>query len=265
VLRFETVARSRYHIPTACVVLSAKEVTMSKHWKTWRCLAVLALVACCRLGDFASAKSKNQDAPKPLPPETVKAWRDAGFEVGWMKDVPPQSPVWEFWQPWREKGEAGAIPAFGHPGRDAGGVLAKLPDPGTPFGLDFHCGWDAGVTLKEFAQLKNLQSLNLGAVRSPDRRKAYPDLKDLAELTNLRALYLFYIPVTDADLKHVAGLKNLQVLDLSSTRVTDAGIKELARLKDLRWLNLRTARVTANGVAALQKDLPKCKIVFHED
>jgi hypothetical protein len=220
----------------------------------------------CGFAIFASAKPENQDAPKPLPPETVKAWRAAGFDVGWMKDVPPQSPAYGFWHPWRNKAEPGAIPAFSSPvGGDIRGVLSKLPDPGTAFGLDFHCGSDQGVTLKEFAKLKNLRSLNIGAVRSPGRRKAYPDLKDLAELTNLRALYLFYLPVTDADLKHVAALKNLQVLDLSSTRVTDAGIRELAGLKDLRWLNLSAGGVTADRVAALRKDMPKCKIVFYED
>jgi uncharacterized protein (TIGR03067 family) len=212
-----------------------------------------------------SEKTDKTEAPKPLPPEIVKAWREAGFEAGWMKDVPPhQGRSWGFWRPWREKAEARAIPAFGHPRRDAGGVLAKLPDPGTAFGLDFHCGWDAGVPLKEFAKLKNLQSLNLGAVRSPDRPKAYADLNDLAELTNLRALYLFYMPVADADLRHVAALKNLRVLDLSSTRVTDAGIKELAALKDLRWLNLQTPRVTAKGLAALRKELPNCKILTYD-
>src|SRR5262249_51190766 len=137
--------------------------------------------------------------------------------------------------------------------------------PGTPFGLDFHCGWEAGVPLKEFAKLKNLYSLNLGAVRSPNRRHAYADLKDLAESTNLRALYLFYMPVTDADLKHFAALKNLRVLDISSTHVTDAGLKELPGLKELRWLNIRCAGVTEKGVAALRKDMPKCTIVYYED
>jgi Leucine-rich repeat (LRR) protein len=121
------------------------------------------------------------------------------------------------------------------------------------------------MTLKEFAKLKNLQSLNIGAVRSPQRRKAYPDLKDLAGLTNLRALYLFYLPVTDAELKLVAGLKNLQVLDLSNTAVTDLGLKKLAGMKGLRWLNVSTAGVTAAGLAALQKELPNCKITADED
>ncbi len=84
-------------------------------------------------------------------------------------------------------------------------------------------------------------------------------------MTKLRALYLFYLPVTDAQLKHVAGLKNLQVLDLSSTRVTNVGLKELVGLKNLRWLNLSTADVTPKGIAALQKDLPKCKIITNDD
>jgi hypothetical protein len=239
---------------------------MDKHGKTGYKPAVLALLASCGLGVVANAEPETKASPKPLPPQVVKAWRDAGLEVGWMKDLPPQSPAWGFWQPWRGKAEPGAIPAFSSPvGKDMRGVLSKLPDPGTAFGLDFHCGSDADVTLKEFAKLTNLQSLNIGAVRSRHRRKPYEDFKDLAGLTKLRSLYLFYMPVTDADLKHIGGLKNLQVLDLSATKVTDAGIKELARLKELRWLNLSTPGVTADGIAALQKELPECRIVTYDD
>jgi internalin A len=238
---------------------------MNKSRRTSYRPALVALFFVCALDLVTSAQTETKAAPKPLPPEVGNAWRDAGFEAGWMKDMPPQSPASGFWQPWREKAELGAIPAFGHPERKAGGLLEKLPDPGTAFGLDFHCGWEAGITLRELAKLQNLQSLNIGAVRSPDRRQAYADFKDLAELKSLRALYLFYMPVTDADLKHLAGLRDLQVLDLSATRVTDAGLKELARLKELRWLNLSTPGVTANGITALQKELPKCKIVTYEE
>jgi len=105
-----------------------------------------------------------------------------------MKDIAPQSGAYQFWEPWREKGEAGAIPVFRFPEKNAGGVLTKLPDPGTAFGLDFHCGYHAGVTLKELAKLKNLKSLCIGGVQG----KAYADLKDLAGMTSLRGLYLFY-------------------------------------------------------------------------
>jgi hypothetical protein len=229
--------------------------------RTWRYLAVLAVLASFGLGTVTSADPEIKDTPRPLPAEIVKAWRDAGADVGWMKDVPPRLGTYNFWEPWREKGEAGAIPAFRFPEKKADGVLTKLPDPGTAFGLDFHCGFYAGVTLKELAKLKHLQSLCIGGVQG----KAYADLTDLAGMTNLRGLYLFYLPVTNAQLKHLAGLKDLQVLDLSHTQVTDTGMKELVGLKSLQWLNLRSTKVTPAGVAALQKELPKCTILTGDD
>ncbi len=173
-----------------------------------------------------------------------------------MKDAPPKLCTHKFWEPWREKEEAAAIPAFRFPKNGVTGVLEKLPDPGTGFGLDFHCGFYANATLKELAKLKNLQSLCIGGVQG----EAYADLTDIAGMTNLRALYVFYLPVTDAQLKHLAGLKNLEVLDLSHTKVTDQGMKELAALKSLRWLNIRSTEVTPAGILVLRMELPKCKI-----
>jgi internalin A len=251
----------------------------------WYCLAGLAVLAGCGPIVFVGATADKQDEPQPLPAETAKAWQDAGAVIGWMKNVPPKSDSYRFWAPWREKAEAGAMPAFRLPGRNAGSVLAKLPDPGTAFGLDFHCGFYAGVKLQELAELKNLQSLNIGGVQGD----AYADLKELAALKYLHGLYLFYLPVTDEQLKNLAGLKRLQTLDLCHTRVTDAGLKELAGLKSLQALNLgqtevtdaglkelaglkslqeldlHQTRVTAAGVAALQKELPACKIIAGDD
>jgi hypothetical protein len=178
-----------------------------------------------------------------------------------MKDLPPQPGSYDFWGPWREKAEVAAIPAFRFPEKRADGVVEKLPDPGTAFGLDFHCGYYARVTLKELAKLKNLQSLCIGGVQG----NAYADLKDLAGMTNLRGLYLFYLGVTDEQAKHLAGLKNLRVLDLSNTPVTDAGLKHIAGLEQLQWLNLHNTKVTPTGVATLQKKLPDCKIVTTRD
>jgi hypothetical protein len=43
--------------------------------------------------------------------------------------------------------------------------------------------------------------------------------------------------------------------------LTDAGIKHLAGLAKLEWLDLRRTKASAAGVAALQKALPKCKII----
>jgi hypothetical protein len=202
-----------------------------------------------------------------------------------MRDLPPQSEgSYEFWNPWCEKSVAGAIPAFKLPfGKD--GELAKLPDPSVPFGLDFHCCAVKGPELKELAHLRNLQSLNIGASLILNDE----GLKEMSALKNLRGLYIFYAPVTDKGLKalttlaelraldlshtrvkgeglkELVGLKNLQALNLSYTEVSDAGLKELAGMKNLRWLSLHRTMVTPAGVAMLQKDLPKCKIMFRED
>src|SRR5262245_21974510 len=115
-----------------------------------RYLALLALLASCSLDFSAGGGTDTKDAPKPLEPEVILSWKDdwkdAGADIGWMKDLPPRGTGGhQFWDPWRTKGEAGAIPAFRFPKRDVDGVLVKLPDPGTAFGLDFHCGFNAGV------------------------------------------------------------------------------------------------------------------------
>lgn len=124
---------------------------MLKQATMWRYLLALIIVGTGGLCHFAAAADGKPDAPKPFPPEVVKPWRDAGVrDVGWMKDLPPESEgSYEFWDPWCEKSVAGAIPAFKvRFGKD--GELAKLPDPGVPFGLDFHCCSVKGPELKEF-------------------------------------------------------------------------------------------------------------------
>jgi hypothetical protein len=252
---------------------------MKKQVIMWHRRAFVAVLASCGLVLFVRAGPAKEDAPKPLPPEIVKTWRDAGAKVGWMKDVPPRREGYEFWEPWCEKDNAGAVPAFRfHP--DNGDVLDKLPDPGVAFGLDFHCTAVSDSWAKKLARLKSLRSLNVGASLT----LTDAGVKELAALTHLRGLSLFYVPVTDAGLKDLTALKNLQALDLSYTRVTDAGLKELESLKNLqalnlgatkvtdvglkalvcfrslRWLNLSRTEVTAAGVAALQKALSECKI-----
>jgi hypothetical protein len=213
------------------------------HW-----LFALALLAGGGAHGFAGGNADKKSLPAPLPPQVEKAWRDAGAEVGWMKDLPPELGTFQFWEPWRDKRETAAIPAFRFPRRDAAGRLAKLPDPGSAFGLDFHCGFYAGVTLKEMANLPNLQSLCIGG---GCQGEAYDDLTDLAALTNLRGLYLFYLSIPSESLKPVARLKNLQVLDLSHTKVTDDGVKELAGLGNLRALNLCGTATSDEGIAHL--------------
>jgi len=114
---------------------------------------------------------------------------------------------------------------------------------------------DAG--LKEVAALENLQTLHLGATHITDT-----GLKDLAKLNGLLSLYLAGTQITDHGLKELVGLKNLQSLHIGGTRVTDAGLKHLAELKNLQLLDLDMdgVHVTQAAVAALQKELPACRV-----
>jgi hypothetical protein len=255
---------------------------MKTNGTSWRYLALLAVLVSCGLPAFAGRGNNKKETPKPLPPEVVKAWGDAGAKVGWMKDVPPEpTDGYDYWEPFREEVEPGALPAFHfHPKSE--GVLTKLPNPGVAFGLDTSCWGLTARELKELARLKSLRSLNLGG----DLLLTDAALKELAGQNNLHALYLFYTHVTDTGLKELVGLKELRTLDLSHTQVRDAGLKKLAGLKslqalnlsyttvtdvglravggmkNLQWLSLHRTRVTAAGVAALQKELPPCKIIF---
>jgi hypothetical protein len=114
------------------------------------------------------------------------------------------------------------------------GMLANVPDPGVPFGLDL-----AGI----------------GQSATDDVR-----LTGLSRLQSVIWLGASNLVIQDAALKEVSGLKNLRWLDLRGTRVTDAGLKDLAGLKNLQLLDLRGATVTAAGIAELQKALPACRI-----
>src|ERR1017187_1716122 len=143
---------------------------MQKQATTWLHLAALAVLACCGLGGCSDPKPKtpaaeNTDAPKSLPREIVKAWRDAGAE-----------------------GSDGEMPTFTLKSPQEG-VLAKLPDPGVPFELRLVDATDAG--LKGLAGLKSLQRLQL--LRSAENLKTQvtdAGLKELAGLTSLQMLNL---------------------------------------------------------------------------
>jgi hypothetical protein len=144
---------------------------MQKQITTWHYVTVLAVLASCGLDIFAGAGADKKDATRPLSPEMVKAWTDAGAEVGWIRLN--QNGVFLF----QEKSEAGAMPAFRFSNWKEG-VLAKLPDPGAAFGL------------------------GLNSTKVTDA-----GLKELVRLTNLQALNLQETPVSDAGLKELAGKK----------------------------------------------------------
>src|SRR5262245_38112756 len=100
------------------------------------------------------------DRPRPLPKDIVTAWKDAGARVVWFR-------VTEFGylDHYDEKQEkAGDLAGFNlYYFRWKKGLIAKLPAPETPFGLDFGGTslLDPAPQLAELASLKNLHSLSL--------------------------------------------------------------------------------------------------------
>ena len=136
------------------------------------------LVCAILAASLTWAEEPKKELPKPLPENIVKAWTDAGATVSWMK---PDSYSYAIFL---AKAEAGTLPTFQFKEWEAG-VIAKLPAPGTPFGLDFY---DTLVT---------------------DR-----DLKELARFKNLSMLILIGTQVTDAGIKELAPLKKLTYLNM---------------------------------------------------
>ena len=102
--------------------------------RTWRYPAVLAVSASCGLGVVAGAEPENEvhqaAAGRDRQGVAQRGCRRGLDErraptIGHLRVLGAVA-----------KGEAGAIPAFRFP-KNADSVLAKLPDPGTAFGLDF--------------------------------------------------------------------------------------------------------------------------------
>src|SRR5262249_38508903 len=83
------------------------EGTMQTQEAIRRFLPLLALMLNCTVTAFAGEEPDTKEAPKPLPRPIIKAWQDAGAEVGWMNAnngfVSDSD---------QEQGEAGDIPAF---------------------------------------------------------------------------------------------------------------------------------------------------------
>ena len=220
-------------------------------------MAVLLLLAGGADSALAQPAPKSE-SPKPLPKEIVAAWQKAGARPGWLGTSGPGGTGLKAtgFLAFEEKatGLTGTVPAFRFDvWKD--GVVAKLPVPATPFGLDLRGVNVKYADLKELAGLKSLHTLSLGYTGVTDA-----DLKELARLKNLHTLHLVGTFVTGPGLNELASLKGLHSLNLGRTKMTDGDLNELAGLKSLRTLYLDGTKVTDAGVAKLQMALPDCKI-----
>jgi eukaryotic-like serine/threonine-protein kinase len=112
--------------------------------------------------------------------------------------------------------------------------------------------------LSHFEGCNNLVSLNLS--HNPNVSDA--GLAHFKGSVELARVLLHGTQVGDTELEFCKNWMALTELGLSETQVNDAGLANLAGLTSLQSLDLRGARATAMGVAALQRNLPKCKIVW---
>jgi hypothetical protein len=116
--------------------------------------------------------------------------------------------------------------------------------------------YEGDAELKHLAGLTKLETLAVASGQITD-----DGLKSLEGLKNLRELNLLGSKITDKGLKRLAGLTSLESLRLEQTNISDAGLKNLEGLKNLQALFVRDTKVTDAGAAALQKALPKVRVV----
>jgi serine/threonine protein kinase/Leucine-rich repeat (LRR) protein len=125
--------------------------------------------------------------------------------------------------------------------------LEELSLTGTPI---------ADAALQALTSLPDLRKLDLNQTAVNGR-----GLVHLAKLPKLAELSLAGSKVSNLFAAEVGTLTKLERLSLSGCTFSDAGLKPLAGMSNLTHLDLTGTQVTADGVAALQKALPKCKIV----
>ena len=79
-------------------------------------------------------------------------------------------------------------------------------------------------------------------------------LKAIAELKDLRTLYLGYSAISADGLRTLASLAKVERLGLQGcSRVDDAALAELVNWKGLKYLDIQETPVTAKGLAEFQK------------
>lgn len=115
------------------------------------------------------------------------------------------------------------------------------------------------IDKKQLESLKDIKDqllwLNLGYCNITDGQ-----LEIIAQLTNLKILYLNNTAVTDTGIANLSALKMLTYLNLVNTAVTDSGLKDLEKLKNLKRLFLFQTQVTSAGVKNLRDQLKAVQV-----
>jgi len=102
--------------------------------------------------------------------------------------------------------------------------------------------------LQRIGRVKNLETLDLGAMAVEVTDEGLLALRDLADL---RVLVLGSAPITDRGLAVVRGMRELRRINVVGARITDEGLAALAELPKLELLRIGGPSITDAGMEKL--------------
>jgi len=105
----------------------------------------------------------------------------------------------------------------------------------------------SGQGVTEIAKLKHLEELDL----SEDSSLANADIEPLGEMTSLKKLNLWRVPISDDGVLHLKPLTGLVWLNLDNTQLSDAGLPALQGMKNLEFLHLGSTQISNAGLSSL--------------
>jgi internalin A len=124
------------------------------------------------------------------------------------------------------------------------GGMATLDSKGRITAIDLRSSWVTDSDLREIAQIAELKKLDLSLTRITDR-----GLKELREAPGIEDLNLYYAEqITDEGMAAVRGWKRLKRLNLRGTKITDTTLEHLSGVATLEALDIGFAQVTDSGL-----------------
>jgi hypothetical protein len=121
------------------------------------------------------------------------------------------------------------------------------------------------ITDAALAGIRNLRNLEVLVVGSDTGLVAKVNgsaLYGVRELTGLRALHLYGVPMSATGFEVLQGLRNLNYVDLRKTGLTAADVPRISKLTHIATLDLGENDLPQDARTALQKALPTATLKF---
>jgi Leucine-rich repeat (LRR) protein len=207
--------------------------------RSW--IAIVVMMA----GIVAPTCRAQTDA-EALPKTLVEAWKKQGHDFTWIGIRHSDGAIGH---QYTKDGlmPNSALPSFSLSRKSKPELLAKLPQPTVPFGIEIYLARSDGDLLPPLKEFKNLTRLYIGS--SPLDEK---ELLAVAEITQLEELQFYECKISDDGLKELTKLKNLRKLGLRGSKITNAGLKHLKAFDKLEHLELGSnLGITDEGAPAI--------------